>query len=241
MTKKIQVITPKNLIITGLIIYLLYISFCNKPVTPVEKPVVKTTTEQVKAVASIDSVRKVIGDSFILVIKDKEQLSNKYFYKWQETDVKLTMAERAVEQLLNETPLPDTCLEFQNKIKVQYGNLKVQTDKYKENATKSISALQSLSRTQKSFLEQKDKEYKLIHNSFDTAIAQQKILEKYIKKIEPKREVIAGIGMLTSYNIFKPQVGVLVGYRNKKGIELTLGYYTNNMASISLSKPLIRF
>lgn len=240
MTKKIQVITPKNLIITGLIIYLLYISFCNKPVTPVEKPVVKTTTEQVKAVASIDSVRKVIGDSFILVIKDKEQLSNKYFYKWQETDVKLTMAERAVESLLNEI-IPDTCLEYQNKMRVQYGNLKTETDKYKNNATKSITTLQSLATTQKSFLAQKDKEYKLIHNSFDTCIAQQKILEKYIKKIEPKRELSGGISAITSYLNFKPQVGIILGYRNKTGTELTLGYYTNNTVSLSLKRPLIRF
>lgn len=150
------------------------------------------------------------------------------------------MAERAVESLLNEI-IPDTCLEYQNKMRVQYGNLKTETDKYKASATKTISTLQSLNNTQKSFLAQKDKEYKLIHNSFDTCIAQQKILEKYVNKVQPKREISAGVSAITSYLNFKPQIGLIIGYRNKSGTQVTLGYYTNNYVSLSLSKPLFRF
>lgn len=241
MTTEKPILTKTNIFLGIIILILLYLVTCNRKVTPIETPQVIPVKEQVKAVASVDSLKKVIGDSFVLVQTKLENKANEYYKKWQSTDVKLSMAERAVDDLLNEPANPDTCKEILQKVQDGFNTVKKTYIQKDEQAKGAIKTLQQLTQSQKSFLTQKDKEYKLLHTSFDTCIAQQVKLEKINKALTPKHEIGIGANVITNYLNLKPQVGANLYYRTKNGTQVTLGYYTNNLISLSLSKPLIRF
>jgi len=63
--------------------------------------------------------------------------------------------------------------------------------------------------------------------------------KKYTYKLKPKFMLSAGLGVNSAIDInAEPQLEALLGFKNKKGYELQLGYSTDKRASLALKKDL---
>lgn len=235
-----KVVTPKNLIIAGLIIYLLYISFCNRNVTPIEKPSVIPVPTQREVVRKDSIASQLFKDSVNKIVNYWQSQAKHWENNWNREVKENAELQKTVGDILNES-VPDTCEQYKQKAIAEFNKLVLSSKKKDTACSKTITSYKNIV-TQKDVLIKKGKDdWRKLKVNFDTALAQQKKLEKYIDKIKPKRELIAGISMLTSYSIFKPQVGVTIGYRTKPGVQLNLTVYTNQQVSLTLTKPFARF
>jgi len=235
-----SLLTVKNVIFAGLIIFAIwyFADSCNKKTVVV--PVVKPSTELIKVVNLAEEEKKRIEDSFNIVLNKLDRMNDKQYQ-----DYVLLLNENAVLANQNEIlsiPIPDTCQQLNAAWKSKYNTYVAQTNKTTQSATNTIRGLNTSIATQKKFLASKDSAYAKIKNAWDTCISGYQKLEKFAKQNKPKREVSAGINMMSGYSLpLKPEFGLMLGYKNKKGTELLVGYYTNNQISIGLKKPLIRF
>lgn len=235
-----KVFNIRNVIIAGLIIWVIYSQYCNAPVAPIEKPQVKSVKEQAEVVR-VDSIASALFKDSVNKIIGKWQSEAQ---RWESNWNREVLENRELQDTLGawlSTTVPDTCREYQRKALEQYNKLA------KINQSKDNSAAQTI-RAKDNIINQKDvliskhkEDYTKLRINLDTCFAQQTKLEKYIDKVKPKREFIAGITANTNYNIFKPEIGLTVGFRNRKGIQLNVSVYTNQQISLSLTKPLFRF
>jgi len=218
---------------------LFYFSKCNN--TPA--PVITTTTKELKDTFTVIKYdNKRLTDSFNLLLskRDAEDYKNQSdFIKLANQNAELSVIN---ERLQNEI-FPDTCKGIVKKYQDAYGNYEAQTNRTIEQAKKSLISLSGTIQTQKKYLEEKDKIYSRLKAVTDTCLSNSASLEKYVKKIKPKRElslVVSAENDFSNKN-FKPAIGGGGAYRNKRGLQITITYYSNQTGSISLIKPLIRF
>lgn len=198
---------------------------CNS--TPIEdqKPT-QTIKEQEKKAVNIEEIRKHDADSFNLVLKAKDDLANKYFNNWQQTDIKLTMAERAVDDLLNDTPnIPDTCQAVVAQVKLGFNTVKEAYAKKDAQALNTINALKSANQTQKDFLKNKDSIYAKMKNAFDTCIASAKYYKQGMDKNKPHNKLAIG-PEFNYYPVFGCGIGI--DFIHKKGIVISATGMTIN-------------
>lgn len=238
--KASKVFNIRNVIIAGLILWVIYSQYCNAPVVPIEKPDVKSTKEQAEVVR-IDSIASALfQDSVNKIVNHWKQQANHWESNWNREVLQNAELQNTVSDILNES-VPDTCEQYKQKAIAEFNKLVLSSKKKDTACSKTITSYKNIF-TQKDVLIKKGKDdWRKLKVNFDTALAQQKKLEKYIDKIKPKREFIAGISANTNYNIFKPQIGLTVGYRNRKGIQLNVSVYTNQQVSLTLTKPFARF
>lgn len=231
-----------KLLLYGVIIFLVlfYFSKCNN--TPA--PVITTTTKVLKdTLRLIEQDRKHLTDSFDYILKKREQQN----YQNESDFIKLLNenAELSVinERLQREEVIPDTCKGIVKKYQDAYGNYEAQTNRTIEQAKKSLISLSGTIKDQKAYLAAKDEIYNRLKKVTDTCLANSAALEKYVKKIKPKRELglmVSGMNDFSNKNL-KLAVGGGLSYRNKRGLQFVVSYYSNKTGSISLIKPLARF
>lgn len=237
--KPLSAVHRRYLLLIGiLILVIFYLYKC----TPTPVPQITTTTKVLKdTVRLIEQDRKHLTDSFNAVLK-KQYAEN---YKNESDFIKLANqnAELSViNERLQQEIVPDTCKGIVKKYQDAYGNYEAQTNRTIEQAKKSLISLSGTVQTQKKFLDEKDKLYSRLKAVSDTCLSNSAAMEKYIKKAKPKHSINLNVQTISPYiGKIKPEFGAGIGYENRKGLEVSFTYYTNQQISIRISKPLFRF
>ncbi len=229
-----------NLVLVLLVIVLALLLFreCNKKVTP---PITTPTVVQVQEQAKDEVINKAIADSFVTVINHEKNESAKWKLAYEDLMTDYLNAENDAQNVVNQK-VPDTCAEYQRKVQLEIQKLKTTNANKDKAATNTIASLSKQNQTKDNFLKEKDRKYGQLKLRFDTCIFNAAINEKYIKKNKPKREISIGVSAMTNFaDILKPAIGLGLGYRNKKGSELIINYYSNNIGTATLKIPLIKF
>lgn len=238
-----KLINLKNIIIVALVITVFFLLTCNKkadtpppPATtsvPVQQDRVRT--DSIMSQHEKDSVQKVT-DYWI-------RSSARHQNDWQVAANEVNILQNGMNDILTQ-PVPDTCKAFQAQIQGQFYKL-LSSSRLKDSA--SISQL----RDKDSIIVQKDamiaigkEDYRKLRANLDTCFKQQITLEKYVNKINPKRQIFAGGVMLGNQVQYLNGYGVSLGLRNKKGTIYEVGVIqigsTTNY-SVSVKKPLFNF
>lgn len=205
----------------------------------VEQPNVKPSIEIVKDTVALAALKKHLADSFNLLLSKLDRTNDK---QYQEYLAALnTISELEADNTILKIPVPDTCQSLNVAWIDKYNKYVKQSNAATRSANNTISGLNQTIGTQKKYLSQKDIDYNKLHSLLDTCTKGYAILEKSNKQLQPKREVAAGIRMLSAYaGIIKPEFGLELSYRNKKAMEISVGYYTNQTVSVGLKKRLFK-
>jgi len=222
-------------ILLGVIFYL---SKCRT--TP--QPVITTVTKVLRDTSRlIEKDKKHLEDSFKLVMKrrDAEDYQNQSdFIKLANQNAELSVIN---ERLQNEV-YPDTCKQIVKKYQDAYGNYEAQTNKTIEQAKKSLISLSGTVQTQKKYIDAQTDLYNRLKKVSDTCLANSAAMEKYIKKAKPKHSINLNVQTISPYiGKIQPVFGAGLGWENKRGLEVSFTYYTNQQISIRISKPLFKF
>ena len=222
-----------------LVMVIFYLYRCR----PVPTPQTITTTKILKdTLRLIEQDRKKIEDSFNLVLQKHykaDEFNNGQFVNLVNQNEELAQIN---ENLQKELTYPDTCRDVVNKLNSAYNNYIAQTKQTIEQSKKSLSNLRQTIETQKSYLTEKDKLYARLKSNLDTCIVNNAALEKYAKQVKPKRSINLNIQTISPYaGKISPEFGAGIGYQNRKGLEISATYWTNQQISIRISKPLIWF
>ena len=228
----------KTIIIALLVLVILYLAMCRGskpvPVAPVVKPVAE---QQAEVSRNEDSINAII-DTLVSELQSKdEQLSDAKdeLYAGQNKTKQLLSENAALRAKLTAGELTDNINDNSNK-------LNAQIKKNDSLCNQNISLLQKKVFTKDKIISQKDNLYKKLKSNFDTCLKNQSALERYSKQIKPLRELTIAAKVITNYVFpLKPNAGIEVGYRNKKGTEYSVGYYTNQQVSVGIKKTLFKF
>ena len=241
MIKGIDFPSKKQLVLICIILVLVifYLYRCR----PVPTPQTITTTKILKdTLRLIEQDRKKIEDSFNLVLQKHykaDEFNNGQFVNLVNQNTELAEIN---ENLQRELTYPDTCRDVVNKLNSAHNNYVSQTKLTIDKAKQSLINLSQTVQTQKAYLTEKDKLYARLKSTLDTCITNNAALEKYAKQVKPKRSINLNIQTISPYaGKISPEFGAGVGYQNRKGLEISATYWTNQQISIRISKPLIRF
>ena len=190
----------------------------------------------------IDAFKKKMEDSFNLVLQKHykaDEFNNGQFVNLVNQNTELAEIN---ENLQRELTYPDTCRDVVNKLNSAHNNYVSQTKLTIDKAKQSLINLSQTVQTQKAYLTEKDKLYARLKSNLDTCITNNAALEKYAKSVKPKRAITLNVQTISPYaGKISPEFGAGIGYMNRKGLEVSATYWTNQQISIRISKPLIRF
>ena len=208
------------------------------PVTIPVSPVVKPVNEQQAEVKNNEDSINAIIDTLVIELQNKdEQLA--------QANDETYSGHKRIKQLLSENAALRAKLtagELTDNINDNADKLTAQIKKNDSLCNKSISLLTKKVSTKDKIIFQKDNLYKKLKANFDTCLKNQSALEKYAKQVKPLRELTVAAKVITNYALpLKPNVCVEVGYRNKKGTEFSVGYYTNQQVSVGVKKTFLKF
>lgn len=242
MEQRKRVLTARGLLITLCIIALLLFldkcGFINLPFGE-NKTVTKYVPikEIVKEQAKDEKINKRNDDSFHLVIQKEQKLKAEWKLKYEDLMTDYLNAENDFNIALREK-IPDTCLPYQRKLTEYYNGIILKNANKDKAAGNTIASLERLNLTKDNFIDEKNRQLAKQKSNLDSCIATGKALEK----LKAKREINIGASTMAQYaGNFNPQFGVILGYRNKKGLEFNVGIYTNKVATITFKTPLVRF
>lgn len=189
----------------------------------------------------LSEFKKKQDDSFNKILKPlyaQNERNNGEFVNLVNQNEELAQINSSLQKQLD---YPDTCKKVVSILTTSHNQYVAQTKQTIEQGQRSIYGLNQTIQSQKSFLSEKDKLYSRLKSNIDTCIANNAALEKYAKQVKPKRAITVNVQALSPYSIIKPVYGAGIGYVNKKGLEISATYWSNQQISISLRKPLIRF
>jgi len=224
------------LFIAVVVLAILLFKQCSKPIL---QPTIITGEQVHDTITVIDEQAKRLRDSFMVVLNKKYRDDDENYQAY----LKL-LNENAV--LLNQNemlsaPVPDTCQKLQQGWIAKFNQAKTASDKKDVAANRTITGLQSTVSTQKKFLSEKDTTIKKYRGIADTCAKALTELERYAKKIKPKREINIGIEASNPYNGFKPAIGVGIGYRSRNGLQINAAVYSNQIISVGVKKTILKF
>lgn len=223
-------------IILALVIF--YLVKCRK--TP--QLIITTPTKTlIDTVRLIEKERQFLKDSFELVLRkhyERDYQDSSYLIQLLNQNSELS----AINYNLQQATYPDTCEKIVSLWKNQYNTYVSQTNTTLDQVRKTTSGLSATVQTQKNYLAQKDMEYARLKRVTDTCLDNGLKMERYIKDIKPKRELLLSVSTIIDYvDGVKPAAGIGLAYRNKRGLQIEASYYTNQMVQIGIKKPLFRF
>ena len=226
-----------HIIIALLVLIILYLGMCRSKPVPELPPVKPVTEQQAEVIHDEDSINAII-DTLVSELQSKdEQLSDAKdeLYAGQNKTKQLLSENAALRAKLTAGELTDNINDNSNK-------LNAQIKKNDSLCNQNISLLQKKVFTKDKIISQKDNLYKKLKSNFDTCLKNQSALERYSKQIKPLRELTIAAKVITNYVFpLKPNAGIEVGYRNKKGTEYSVGYYTNQQVSVGVKKTLFKY
>lgn len=185
---------------------------------------------------------KKLSDSFNLILAKHykaDDFNNGQFVNLANQNTELAAINENLQRSLD---YPDTCREVVNKLTEANRKYVDQTNKTIEQAKRSLIGLSQTVQTQKSYLSEKDKIINRITVAADSCDVALKRAEKYNKQVKPKHSINLNVQTISPYiGQIKPVFGAGIGYQNRKGLEVSATYYTNQQISIRISKPIFRF
>jgi hypothetical protein len=230
-------LTFKNLFMLGMFIALIYMLTCKNQVPSI--PAIKTIKEQVEVVKHDSIVSQHYKDSVQTIITGLERSANKWYMDWKVLANEYSLLEGGMNDLLT-MPVPDTCKEIQNRLLAQFNKV-IQTNRLKDTAcVQTIAAKDGIIANKDKLIANSREDYRKLRINLDTCFAQQSKLEKAARQLRPKGEVYFGLTGVTSYESFSPTLGLSIGYRTKKGIQVELGGTLKKDIFLSIKKPLFK-
>lgn len=221
-----------------IVLAILLFKACNKS-SIIAPPVVIKGKEVHDTISVIDNQYKRLRDSFMVVLnrkyKDDDENYQAYLKLLNENSVLLN------ENNMLSQPVPDTCKELQAGWVDKFNKVKVSSDKKDVAANKTISGLQSTVSIQKKFLATKDSSYSRLKSIADTCAIALTELEKYTRKIKPKREINVGLEVNSQWVNLKPTIGIGLGYRDRRGTQVNAAIYSNKSITVGVKKTLFKF
>lgn len=215
-----------------------FVKLCGE--TP--EPIVITGKQVHDTIQLIEAKRKHISDSFIIVLSEKERQIEIAKSNYDELMADYRNMQNDLTSSFNNEKYPDTCSKIVNLLSVKYNNLKAANDKKDAAANNVIKGLNNQVATQKNFLKQKDLDYAKMKSIADTCSKSLTAMGKYADKIKPKREVNGGVSGMANYaGNLNPAIGITLGYRTKKGFDISAAVYSNNVATITIKKTIFKF
>lgn len=231
--------TFKNISWIGMAIALFYLLTCNKP-TPVI-PVVTSVPTLIERVRVDTVLAGKVRDSVVAIIAAKDKEADYWQNAFNVAAHEVNNLETSINDYIVNSVLPDTCKKYQEWITKEYNKI-VELGKKRDLAANNTIS------TKNQIITQKDKlisnataEKKKILQTLDTCFKNQVALEKAVKQLAPRREILVGLVATSQYDKFNPTLGLSLGYRNRKGAVIELSGNIRKEISISYKKPLIRF
>ena len=226
------------IVVLGILLYILFADKCTPSKT---KPVVIKGETVIQEVNLVDQERKRLKDSFNLVSAGYEDEIREKGYSYDELMQEFLTQQDIMDGVFKK-PIPDTCREVVAALNKQYNVLKAFSDRKDQTATSLIGSLKDLNEHQKRFLSEKDSAYAKIKTLVDTCAKALIAMERYSKQLEPKRRILAGLSGMGMYGgNLNPAIGGVLGYQNKKGVQIDAAVYTNKVVTVGLKFPIASF
>lgn len=207
------------LLLLAIAVIILWKWACNKPITT---PVTTPTETQVQVQVADEVLRQFYADSFFNIIRQKNNLVIKLRIAHDDLMAEYLNYQNDISNTLGR-PVPDTCKPIVALLNSQFAKL-VATNSKKDSAAKTvITALHILNFEKDNFLNEKERAYSKLKNNFDVCIANAKVNEAYIKKINPKRGIYAGITAISNAATIYSGIGVNIDYMNRNGTSYGVG------------------
>ena len=203
--------TTKNILIGLLILVILFLLTCNRPI--IEKPVIIHKDTIINRVIKDEAQEKKVIDSTNAVI-DKLKEHNKGI-----TEI-LKDARQEIKSLYeNNTDLVNKVadVELKNKLLLSGGDIKRNCEIRDSVNRMYIGNLNTMLLSKDNIiLAQKEFGIKLKSN-LDTCLSNQAALERYAKQLQPRNEL--SIGLTANVNPMFG-IGLMAQFRNKKGVAI---------------------
>ena len=216
---------------------------CN-PTPSIPIPQVTSTKEIIERV-KVDSIAsQKYQDSVNEIVRLNEAAADYWENKFRQSQKSTELATNAINNILNEPTIPDTCKSITDRLRVEFDKAVV-LSKQKDNAcNKTIAAKNGVIREKDVLIKNSKTDYTKLKQHLDTALSNQSRLEKYIKQVKPRTEIFAGISALG--NEAKPitMYGINLGLRNKKGTSFEIGAYQFNsqvLYQVGIKRTLFKF
>lgn len=229
----------KVLFYVGIALFLLWLFTCNKPKeqnqpkVSIDKLVEVNTDNNVEAQRIRDSSAKVIAQLEI----EKKASDDKLIefiedYGNNEISIDNTLAQ----------PVPDTCKKIVGELTDKFNKLKISSSKKDNEFRRNISVLNKINQTQKNQLKQDSIDAAKQQLNFLDCIETAKTYKSNAEKNKPKNEINGGISGMGNYaGNLNPAIGGVIGWRGKKGLDISVAVYTNNVATITAKKTIFKF
>ena len=234
-------LTFKNLLMIGMVIVLLYLLTCKKPL-PV--PIVVTSVDSIKERIIHDTiVSRQYQDSVIAIIESKDKEIASLYYTRNVLQHQVNSLEQGFTDYIA-TPLPDTCKKYQAWVISEYNKIS-EASKKKDAVNEKIIASKNVIINQKDLLiANGKKDYKNLRANTDTCLKNQTTLEKYVKALKPKREVYIGAIGMGNQSLSGFGFGINLGLRTRKGMMYEVGVVqiaNTTQYTVGVKKSIFRF
>lgn len=236
--EKYKIDWQKALLIGVVIVLLIFLFKQCRKAQPVPK-VIKST-QVVKDIAAIDAAKKQVEDSLAPIIAAKEKAARDWESKHDDLMAMYLNEENDISEILAKK-VPDTCKKVVAELTGKFNQLK-STSAQKDNAARNtINSLNSGISDYKRSIAAKEKAYADMKITADTCAKALLAMEKYSKQMKPRREINAGLEVSSPYINLKPAIGIGLGYRDRKGMQVNVAVYSNQVVTFGIKKTLFRF
>lgn len=218
--------------IVFVITLLLLLRKCSNDKTD-NQPSIPTPAQQLKPIIINEGLSKLAEDSIIELAyvsqQDAKNWEEKYYQSMQDYVELANNSDSVVNTLV-----PDTCKEFQASVKKQFQQLAANNKKTQDAHNRILSAKNNDILQKEALLANCKKDYSYLRKAFDTALDNQRKLQKIVK---PSRIFSVGITGLSNYNNFdNAAVGVTFDYMNRKGTSFGVGIFNTKQVQLSWKK-----
>lgn len=203
-----------------------------------------TSVPEIKERVRVDSIAsQKYQDSVNKIVRLNEEAADYWENKFRQSQKSTELATNAINTILNEPTIPDTCKSITDRLRVEFDKAVVLSKQKDIACNKTIAAKNGVIREKDVLIKQHKKDYTLLRQNLDTCLSNQTALEKYIKKVKPRSEIFAGISALGSPEKPLTMYGINLGLRNKKGTQFEIGAYQFNsqvLYQVGIKKTLFR-
>lgn len=223
------------------ILVIVYLAFCNKSSIP--EPVVKTVKEQ-QIILQHDTVEhKFNTDSINKIISDLTGKANYWHNAFNVSANEAVSLQNSLSDYISHTVIPDTCKDIVANIQSQFERVIAANRKANEDCNNTINFKDLIIGQKDAVIKEDSTAYRKMIDNVDTALAQQKKLTDYIKKIRPRTTIYVGAIATGSKEKYFSGFGINLGLMNKKGTMYEAGAIQMGLQthySLSIKKPLFR-
>lgn len=241
---KKSLINKTNIILVAIILVLLWFSTCNPFLSnPIEQPKVKSVEEQAAAVRTDSIASEFFVDSVNKIVKLWKSEAQRWENNWDREVLQNRELQDTISSWLN-SEVPDTCEQYKKKAILEFNRLVLSSSKKDTACSKTINSYKNIVVQKDAIIKRRNDDWKKLKTNFDTALAQQKILQSAISKLKSKREIYLSVTGLGNEKKIINGYGLGIGYRGKNGTSVEIGALQIGSTinySLSVKKPLARF